>query len=79
MTGSTGINGGCGKRQVGEKADQAGHVEPLFAFRKRATELEILDILGPDTGFLDQSPDHLGGEIVGPDFHQGALVREGER
>ena len=73
--------GGDALRQAGEKADQAGDVQPLLALGEGAADDQVLDRLRVDAGALDQRGDHLRRQIVGPDAGEAPLCAgwNGER
>src|SRR5688572_29883358 len=65
-------------RQTRDHGNQARDVEPLLAFRERAAEHQVLDVLGLHAGLVDQALHHRRRQIVGPHLGQRALAREVE-
>ena len=67
------------QRQVGLQRHEPCHVEALLAFRKRATQDQVLDLVGIDSGARHQRTHDVGDEVVGPHPGQRALLRQRER
>ena len=64
---------GDAQGQLGQEADQPGHVETLLAFGKGAADDQVFDFGRVDAGALQQPADNLGRHLIGANAGQFSL------
>jgi hypothetical protein len=77
------VAGDCGTRQPVESEpdrDDACHVHALFATGEAAAEHEVVEQCRIECGYgVESGAHHCGGEVVGPELDEGALVGPPDR